>query len=172
MIVREQSDSDWQLDDGTPLIKKLVINLHVQLPPRIVNFTPIIDGKWVTEHTDIDTTRPFNFVDQTDQVFIEDVKTSQRFSLKDIQDQLQPQGDREHGEFEVTVKFEDAYLVNRDLRLNMRAYKAAYTIAPPILQPVEIDYSNELIGVVEYLEKGTKKNIFGNKIVDNRRKRN
>ena len=170
LIVREQNDSDWQLEDGTPLIKKLVIDLHVQVPPRILNFEPIIDGNWVTEHTDIDTNKPFNFVDQTDQIFIEDVKASKRFSLKDIEDQLQPQGDSEHGNFEVTEQFEDAYLLNRDLKVKLRGYKAEYGIAPPIRQPIEIDYSNELIGVVEYLEKGTKKKIFGSKIVESRRK--
>ena len=172
MIVREQDESDWQLDDGTPLIKKLVIDLQVQHPARIVSFTPIIDGQWVAKHTSVDTTKPFNFWDQTDQVFIEDVKACQRFSLQDIADQLQPEADREHGKFEITVEFEDAYLVYRDFRLKMRAYNAAYIIAPPIHQPIEIDYSNELIGVVEYLEKGTKKKIFGDKIVDGRLSRN
>lgn len=171
LIVREQDESDWQLDDGTPLIKKLVINLHVQLSPRIVSFMPVIDGHWVSTHTDIDTTKPFRFVEQTDQVFIEDVTTSQRLSLKDVENQLRPYGDRDHGKFEVTVEFDDAYLVHRDLRLKMRAYNATYIIAPPIHQPIEIDYSNELIGVVEYLEKGTKKKIFGDKIVDGRRRR-
>ena len=170
LIVREQDDSDWQLEDGTPLVKKIVINLHVEMPPRIVAFSPIVDKDWIGKHTDIDATRPFNFVDRTDQVVIEDVKASKIYSLKDIQDKIQLQQNSKYGEFEVTEEFEDAYLLSRDLKLKLCAYKLVYILSPPSEQLIEIDYSNELIGVVEYLEKNTKKKIFGNKIVDAQRK--
>ena len=166
LIVREQNESDWQLPDGTPLVNKILINLHVEVAPRILTFSPIADETWIKEHTDIDITKPFTLQDQNDQIFIDDIKAGKTYSLKEIADHLKPLGKRKVGEFQVTEEFEDAFLLNRDLRVKLNAYRVKYVIAPPIEELLEFDYTNELLGVVEYLEKGTKKKIFGNKIVE------
>lgn len=166
LIVREQDDSDWRLKDDTPLIRKIVINVHVEIPPRIVNFFPVLDEDWIREHTDTDFSQSFSIMAQTDQVFIHDIKASKRYSLLDLLDQHQPHGENEYGEFELTKEFENAFLVHSDLKLKLRAYRVVYIRVPPIEQPIEIDFSKELVGVVEYLDKGKKKMVFENKIVD------
>jgi hypothetical protein len=45
LIVREQNDSDWTAEDGTPLIKQICIDMHLCMPAHIHRFNPIIDGE-------------------------------------------------------------------------------------------------------------------------------
>jgi hypothetical protein len=40
--------------------------------------------------------------------------------------------------------------------------KISYCIQEPIISGIQIDYSKELVGVIEYLNKGIKKKIFEN----------
>ncbi len=67
--------------------------------------------------------------------------------------------------FETEVKFENAFIYYKDLKLKIASYKIEYSIEKPIDTPIEIDFSKELIGVVEYLQKGTKKSIFRDGII-------
>ncbi len=47
------------------------------------------------------------------------------------------------------------------------SYTMNYSVSLPTQMPINIDYSKELIGVIEYRHKGTKTAIFSDRIVKN-----
>jgi len=167
LIVREQNDSDWMGEDGTPYVKKIAITQHILMPAYIKSFEPLIDAHWVKENTDIDISKPINFAGLNNEIFIEDNFTNEKYSLFDLSRKLSPKDDKQHGEFEIVEEFENAFIFHQEanLRLKLKGYKIEYSISEPVISSMEFDLSKELIGVIEYLEKGTKKSIFKNGIV-------
>lgn len=165
LIVREQNDSDWEDEDGTPLIKKICINMHVCMPAHIHKFDPLIDGEWVKENTSIDTSKPISLSALNNEIFIEDIDSNETYSLHELASKLAPLDGKGYGVFEKTERFSNAYIYHKDLKLKLSGYKIEYSISKPINEPIEIDFSKELIGVVEYLQKGTKKSIFRDGII-------
>ncbi|WP_198666593.1 restriction endonuclease [Marinomonas shanghaiensis] len=165
LIVREQNESDWTSLDGTPLIRTVRINMHIQAAARIKNFAPTIDGDWVKQNTNIDVSKALNMTGRTDEIVIEDAARSQKYSLHEMTSRLGPKGDLDHGEFEDLAEFEEAYLLYNGLRLKMRAFRLVYEIGKPHDQPIEIDLSKELVGVIEYLQRGAKTSIFKNGVI-------
>lgn len=167
LIVREQNDSDWEAPEGTPLIKEIHIDMRIQMPARISNFEPFVDEGWVKEHTDIDTSKPMAFQGLNSEIIIDDVKNEESYSLHTLESRLKAKGDAEYGDFDDAVKFEDAYITysNEYPKLKLGSYKIYYSISKPVSQPILIDFGKELIGVVEYIQKGSKKAIFKNGVV-------
>lgn len=165
LVVREQNDTDWTDEDGTPLIKKICINMHLCMPAHIHKFEPVIDGEWVKENTAIDTAMPLSLSGLNNEIFIENIDSSEIYSLHELASRLAPIESKEYGVFEKVEKFSNAFIYHKDLRLKLSGYKIEYSISKPINEPIEIDFSKELIGVVEYLQKGTKKSIFRDGII-------
>ena len=166
LIVREQNDTDWELDDGTPLIKEVVINMHVIPPARIVSFSPSIDGNWVKENTDIDmSSGNLQLNMRNDMTFIEDTLKSEKYSLLQLEERLDRGTETDFGERKLTLTFDDAFLHCADMTLKMRAAELTYYLPKPIEQPIHIDFSKELVGVIEYLGKSSKTAIFKDRIV-------
>jgi len=165
LIVREQNESDWTDDDGTPLVKKICINMHVCMPAHIHKFEPMIDVEWVKENTELDTSKPITFSGLNNEIFIDDITNNQKYSLHELSSRLTPLENKEYGVFNKIEKFENAFIYYQDLKLKLIGYKVEFSISRPINEPIEIDFSKELIGVIEYLQKGTKKTIFKNGLV-------
>ena len=162
LIVREQNESDWlALDDDMARIRFLVIDITLDVPPRILAFHPVIDGKWVQENTSIDTSKPMKVNDQNDRVFIEDEGT--QYSLLELANMQQaPTGDRRYGIFEKTVTLRNGFLIYKGDRLRMLSYRVEYLIREPLRTRVETDIAKEIVGVVEYLQKRSKKTVLRN----------
>lgn len=165
LVVREQNDSDWTDTDGTPLIKKICINLHVLMSARINKFEPFIDGKWLKENVDGSTSQFLNISGNNSEIFIDDIQSGEKYSLYDLAAKLAPLEGKEYGTFEKTENLENAFICHKDIRLKIASYKVEYSIPKNDTIPIEMDFSKELIGVIEYLQKGTKKSIFKNGIV-------
>lgn len=165
LIVREQNESDWTDDDGTPLVKKICINMHACMPAHIHKFEPMIDVEWVKENTELDTSKPITFSGLNNEIFIDDITNNQKYSLHELSSRLTPLENKEYGVFNKIEKFENAFIYYQDLKLKLIGYKVEFSISRPINEPIEIDFSKELIGVIEYLQKGTKKTIFKNGLV-------
>lgn len=165
LIVREQNDTDWTDEDGTPLIKKICINMHLCRPAHIHKFEPVIDGEWVKENTAIDTTKPISLSGLNNEIFIENIDSGETYSLHELASRLAPLESKEYGVFEKVEKFNNVFIYHKDLRLKLAGYKIEYSISKPINEPIEIDFSKELIGIVEYLQKGTKKSIFRDGVI-------
>ena len=165
LIIREQNESDWTAEDGTPLIKKIRIDVRICMPAHIRKFDPMIDGKWIKENTSLDTSKPISFSALNNEIFIEDVSKNEKYSLHELSSRLTPIENKEYGVFEKVEKFDNAFIYHQDFKLKLIGYKIEYSIPKPVHQPIEMDFSKELIGVIEYLQKGTKKSIFKNGIV-------
>ena len=162
LVVREQNESDWlALDDDMARIRFLVIDITLDVPPRILAFHPIIDGKWVRENTSLDTSKPIKINDQNDRIFVEEEGT--RYSLLELASKQQaPRGDRPYGIFEKTVTMRNGFLIYKGDRLKMLSYRVEYLIREPLRQRIETDIAKEIVGVVEYLQKGSKKSVLRN----------
>ncbi len=165
LIVREQNDSDWTDKDGTPLIKRMGINLLVCSPARIHKFEPFVNGAWLRANTTVDPTKPIQLNGFHNEIFIDDIGRGEKYSLHELADKLSPLDNKKFGVFHKEEKFTDAFIDHKGTRLKLDGYKIEYSLSEPINKPIEIDFSKELIGVIEYLQKGTKKSIFRNGII-------
>ena len=96
------------------------------------------------------------------EIFIEDNFSGEKYSLYDWEQNLLKPEDKNYNEdITVTKKFEDAYLINQSTgqRIKLKGFKAVYHIPAPYETTSEIDATNMLLGVVEYLSKGYKKMV-------------
>ena len=162
LIVREQRLDDWQ-----DRIREIIIQIHFEMPPRITTFSPICDGEWIKKNTNIDPGNLSSMLVLNNEIFIEDLRKNETYSLFDLARRLDSISGNEYGNLSHKESFEDAYLIMRNgLKLKMASYKVEYTRSKPsVVPPINIDFSKELIGVIEYLSKGSSAAIFRDKIV-------
>ena len=165
LIVREQDNSDWEDQLGNPLIKKININLEVYTAASISNFNPIIDAKWAEENTDIDLSSPPKFSTSNKAIVIDDLDNSDRYSLCDLAHKLLYVKDKKAGVFHKEESFQNAFIYFDDVKLKLSSYSLDYKLSGPAKLPIEIDFGKELIGVIEYLNKGVKKSVFKKGII-------
>ncbi|HMW70592.1 MAG TPA: restriction endonuclease [Cellvibrionaceae bacterium] len=165
LIVRQQSEEDWQDQEGNPYIKEVAINMELVSPARIISFSAEIDRGWVKENTDIDTSKSFGLDARNGMITIEDVEKGEKYTVHQLGYDLGAVHQGESGEFIKTNGFINAFIYIDGLRLKLRSYTVRYSVSLPIIIPINIDYSKELLGVVEYLHRGTKTAVFANKII-------
>lgn len=167
LIVREQSADDWQDKDGQPYIREINIRAGIHMPARITGFSPLLDGKWLEENTDLDPKSVTMTTGLNNEIFIEDMKRGESYSLYELAQRLPNIANNKYGELTHSESFDDAYLLNNGLRLKLVSYKVDYINFEPTEEVWTIDFSKELIGVIEYLHKGTKTAIFSDKVIPN-----
>lgn len=165
LIVRDQDDSDWQDGEGNPYIKVVGMNLTFMPAARITQFVPEIDGRWAEENTDLDVSKSLNLHDRNDLTIIENDDKGEKYSILDLEEKLGHSDNSEFGELIHNESFENAYIRIDKMRLKLLSYTAYYVKSKPINIPMEIDFSKELIGVIEYLHRGSKTAVFSDKIV-------
>lgn len=165
LVVREQNHGDWFDVDGTPLIKKIVCNLHAILSPEMLDGIVFgLNGKWLEENPKIDVSQ-INLSGLNNEVFIDDIQREEKYSLHQFAQRLEPMDGLQYGEFSKKVCFENAFVCRDDWRLKLSMLEFRYVIRKPIISSFEIDFAKELLGVIEYLQKDTKKSIFRNGVV-------
>ncbi len=164
LIVREQNDNDWEDKDGTPLIKSILINTHILHSTKIIEFKPMFDKNWIEDNTNFDISKPITFSGMTNEIIIEDKIKNEKYSLYDLEYKLGELSD-DTGELSHTQEFEDAYISYNNFSLKLRAYSVKYYQSSALKTTNKIDFSKELIGVIEYLNKNTTVAIFKDKIV-------
>lgn len=159
LIVREQNDSDWVDADGTPLIKSIGLNFHIQRPARITNFSPQIDSDWLAENSDLKPEQVHALSGMNNQIFIEDQDRDEKYSLHDLAERL-TSSQSQYGTFQEAKEFKSAFLFVNGVKLKLLAYNLEYVIPKPLVSSSVIDFSKELDGVIEYLQRGLKKVVF------------
>jgi hypothetical protein len=165
LVVREQNDSDWIAADGTPLVKIISTQIHAYMPARIIGFSPTLDGEWIRANTNLQDSEITNFSALNTEIFINDLDKQDKYSLHDLSHRLNPMGGDKQGGFDETVEFANAFLVCNGTSLKLLNYRIKYQVAAPIRMSSEIDFSKELTGVIEYLQKGKKKAIFKSGVI-------
>lgn len=164
LIVREQNASDWQDIDGTPFIKAIHINMKIEMPSLISDFQPLIDGDWATENLSPQAVSD-GISGLNNEIFVEVEDTGQRYSLHELQGLLSAPEGETYGLFKKEERFDHGWIVGPGTRLKIKGYNVFYTVSQPHEELMVIDFSKELIGIVEYLQKGKKKSIFKKGIV-------
>jgi len=162
LIVREQNDSDWEDKDGTPYIKIIDTTINIISPAIITGFDIFLDKSWIEKNTDIILKEKTVLTAKEDEVFVEDEDSGERYSLFDLKYKLEPQNENDV-DFQIEKKFENAFILHPDLsdkRLKLFSYKLRYRIPKPFQMKMKIDFSKELVGVIEYLNKGNKKIVY------------
>lgn len=165
LIVREQNDSDWQDVDGTPFIKTIHINMIIQMPANITGFQPLLDPEWAKKNIGEDLSVPISMSGLNNEIFIENKDSGERYSLHELGSKLAPLGGKEYGSFTKEERFDQGWIVGSDFKYKIKGYNLSYSLAQPHEEPMVIDFSKELVGVIEYLQKGVKKSIFKEGII-------
>ncbi len=162
LVVREQNLSDWTAKDGKALVRNLVITVECPPPAEIHHFLPVLDASWVERNTNIDTSQSIKKMLWSPNTFIDNVEDDDRYSLQELSSRL---SDKDAGRHTDNVVFKDAYLVDPELgRLKLLNFTVEYSAFLPLSSRMEIDFGEALVGVIEYLQKGTKKLIFHDKV--------
>ena len=160
LIVREQNASDWLDEDGNPLVKIIHFDIFGHSAAEIRSFQPYLDINWIKENTNIDINQPFKVHGLNNQIFINDVEKNENYSLYDLSYKLSDLENNNPGVYEKLFKFNNAFIEYGAINVKINYYKVIFEIHEPIKSEIEIDYSKELLGVIEYLQKGVKKRIF------------
>ena len=160
LIVREQRDDDWK-----DKFRELGMQICLEIPPRITGFHPVIDGEWIRRNTNLNPTTAPAISGLNNEIFIEDLVKNETYSLFDLAHRLESIAGNNYGDLRHSESFENAYLIADGLRLKMNSYKVEYVRSEPLESSINIDISKELIGVIEYLSKGSSTAVFRDKIV-------
>jgi len=168
LIIREQNESDWIGKDGTPYIKKVSVNYKIISSANILKFLPIFDVDWIHNNTDIGNSNEIVIDGLSNEIFIIDKNKGTKKSLHKLSNEFKPLGKKKYGEFEIINDIENGYIKFKNNEYKILKYKVVYQINPPRENKMEIDFSKEYRGVIEYLNKGIKKSILKNgKILNN-----
>ncbi len=166
LIVREQIIEDWTDSNGNPLIKDIAIDITLDIPPRTIGFSAEVDRDWAKTHTNLDLDQTINLQMSNDAITIEDLESNDTYTALQLVDRLgATHAAGEHGIFSHKETFRNAYMHSDTLKLKLRAFTITYAVSLPIKDSINIDLRKELIGVIEYLQRGTKTAIFTNKVV-------
>lgn len=163
LVVREQNDEDWKDKVGGPLVKQLIIHMHALPSPRVTQFRPHVDVEWLEKNG-----LTLGEVGEVpvNEIYIEHISNHERYSLYELVSRLASENSN-FGSFVHTECFEEAYLVHSTQKFKIRSYEMTYIIPDPIQSEIVVDYSKQLIGVIEYIHKEKKTAIFKDKVIPN-----
>ncbi|ELQ6072659.1 restriction endonuclease [Cronobacter sakazakii] len=167
LIIREGVDEDWTAPDGTPLIKTINLSIIATSPPNITSFSPCVDASWLESQPDLDIEKINKKFSMTlnNEVFICNEVSGVRFSLYDLANSLTSKiPDIQYGEGTYSEELHDSYLESADgvLRVKLRGYKLSYLYHEPAKVTSIIDYSKELLGIVQNYSSEDKQMVFRN----------
>ena len=167
LIARKQNNTDFIDTHGNNRIKRIDINMQLCCPVTITKFSPVLDGKWIKNNTNIDVSKPLSLTERNDNIIIEDLEKGEKYSLLELSERLVLKDDGHYGKFIKEKKFDNAFIYYPDMKSKLLSYTIEYIKNSPYEIPIRIDFFKELIGVIEYLQKGTKTAIFNEKIIKN-----
>lgn len=168
LIVREQNESDWAAPEGKVWVRKLILEMTMMNPPRILSFKPFLDIEWMKNNTSIDVSKPMRVSFDTVETIIDDLSRQKRYSLLQLADSLVPIGEKTYGIFRKHEKFKNAFICYENNRWKIVEYELRYEFREATKERHEIDFTEMLLGVVEYLQRGTKKSVFRDGTVHDR----
>ncbi len=152
LIVREQNDSDWEDEEGNPLIKEIHLNFHIQMPARITKFKVLIPEE---NSSNVST----HYRGRTDEIFITNLEENKTYSLKELEEILKDKHPDESGEFNEIYTFK-GQINYPEGSFKIDGYQVEYRISESLEEKKVIDFSLALEGVVEYLSQGKKVKVF------------
>jgi len=172
LIVREGVNEDWTDQDGNPLVREISLNITAILSPRIISFSPFVDSQWlkinsILEPEEIDKKLGLYL---NNQLFINNKTKNTKTSLYDLANSLPSiHKDIRYGSGEFSENFEDAYIETYDefIKVKIKGYKLSYEYHEPRTITSTIDYSKQLLGIVQNFQTGEKKMVFIDGVIKN-----
>ena len=155
LIVRADSNEDWQSPEGVPYIKTIHIKLVGMVPPQFVQFRPTFDRVWAKENGIAQIhykclPKEFQFVDESGGTWT-----------------LQDDMDKDLGELKDGTNIKTYRHICRQPtfckapnapKVKILEYELVYRVADTIEN--EIELSPEVLGVVEYVSQQRKKVVM------------
>lgn len=112
----------------------------------------------------MDTTKPFRYEGLNIDIVIEDLKSDTRYNLIELEDQLGYEHKDESGKFNKTITYDNSYIYYGETKLKLDELTLEYIISEKQTVVMNIDFTKELLGVIEYLNQGIKKKVFANSV--------
>ncbi len=149
LIIREQNDDDWTDSNGEPLLREIHIQMNAILPAKITGF----DLKLPQGATLPPTTALNN------EIIITNYETHESYTVYDLQRTLMQGHHEEEGDFEKETTFKGK-VTTPSIEIPIEGYSVQYRLYKPAKSDLIIDFSDKLLGVVEYLNQGKKAKIY------------
>lgn len=154
LIVRKEKDDDWIDEDGNPLIKKIIVNLIVSMPPII---TSIEVG--IGENDCLNSQNLISRMVLDNKLIINDNYNQDKYSIYEaiVKDKfnLGLQSDKAYGDINTKeISFQDAYFELDGITQKFAKLTIKYIINEPIKHDIIVESYIE--GVIEYLFKDKK----------------
>lgn len=166
LIVREANDTDWTAPDGTPLIKQIQLNVTAISPPIIKYFTPSIEQSWLDSQKDWNVDKIILKLNNmlNNEIFINNCISGDFYSLYKLSSLLTTKiPGLKYGSGTYIEELNDnSYLQSEsgDFKVKITGYKLGYEYHEPITFTSTIDYSKDLLGIVQNYLSGSKQMIF------------
>ncbi|MEE3650216.1 MULTISPECIES: restriction endonuclease [unclassified Brenneria] len=162
LIVRDIADTDWFGDDGTPFLKEVHLKIVAITPPTITGFNPTVDIEWFKNQNTYTKKNLENIFGHrlTNEVFINEVSAGKKYSIHELEKILIKKiPNIEYGSGEYSEKLDNAFIESSDgqIIVKITGYSLTYIHRKPIESVAIIDYSKQIMGIVEnYLTKEKK----------------
>lgn len=159
LIVRDIADTDWFDDDGTPFIKEIHLKIVAITPPTITGFNPKVDIEWFkNQNTYTEKTLGNIFGHRlNNEVFIHEIFTEDKYSIHELERMLIKKiPNMPYGVGEYSEELKDSFIESSDGQISVKisGYSLTYIHKKPIESIAIIDYSKQIMGIVEnYLTK-------------------
>lgn len=166
LLVRDPNDWDWRDGDGRPLVRRIILNLHMSSPIEVKERRFDFDEDWIRNNLGLKQGDSVPIAGDNTDIYIEDIRNGVKKSVHELENQItlfhQQNKPNEVGTFDYTYDFDDAYLYASNSTIKLKIKKAffRYSIAPPIKNEIVIDGDLFLQGVVDYLQKGIRRKVF------------
>lgn len=149
LIVREQNDSDWTDKNGQPLLREVHIQMNAIFPASILDFDLQLPKGEILP--------PINAL--TNEIFITNYDTNESYTVHELQKTLMQGHNEEDGDFEKEIFF-NGKVTTPAHTISILGYRVKYRIHKTAKSDMVIDFSEKLLGVVEYLNQGRKAKIY------------
>ena len=158
IVVRDEDPKkDWISQDGTPLIRTIVVNLNCIVPAAVLSVDFEFDKAWAKEHG----VSEVSYGALATDIFVDDHCTGEKQSIQSIVEK----DSSAHGYQDRDVHtasasgLEDAYLVlPTGFAAKLLGYK--FTYRPRYVLKDEIRVEPEVLGVVEFIAEKKKKMLL------------
>lgn len=149
LIIREQNNNDWVDKDGTPLLREINIRLNAILPARITKFDITLPKDAVLPQASA----------VNGEILITHFDTSESYTIYDLQFNLLKDHNLGAGNFEKEYIFKGKITLP-DHEFLIEGFRIEYTIPEKVVTELTYDYSQKLLGVIEFLTEGRKAKIY------------
>ena len=170
LVVRETNDSDWVNEDGEPYLKTIVFKMKAITQPSARSFNVMIDKTWFDSQTNIDESQLRHSLSriQNNEVIIENDDEKKNYTLQHIGGRIiAANPELPYGMGQFIEKYDNGFLTipKDNLKVKIKALIVDFVFTKPFESTFEIDFAEQILGIVMNYQDGTKKTILKNGMI-------